>query len=328
VFAVLVALLMAVMAVNVAVDPRGEFPGGSAAPSNTNDMVQKLWLLQRYPRTPDTIVVGSSRLQTWDPKQVAAQRGGTAFNFAVASSLPTDQVILYRELARRGLAPRTLLVGIDVEAMSKPPGTPSSMLRLVGIGGTVSADDYWQAALGSLDAQYFLESLQAAQDPEWALRPRADRVWFEADGLGHYGPWEAQIAAGTYQQEKYLKSLRNDTNVWTDHHPHPRQVEAVQALVRAAKGNGTDIVFVVTPIHPVRQAAFGPLYADFQREVDALLRRLCSPHVHVLDASDLARIGGSGDQFYDTVHETPPLAKLVVASTAWLPDECMATPSV
>lgn len=326
-FAVLaVALLAGAVALNVAVNPRGEFPHRGVVPSSEHDAVVKLWLLQDSGAAPQTLILGSSRAQPWDPAQLAAHTGGPAFNFAIAGALPTDQVLLYKELDRRGLLPRTMVVGLDVDAFSDQPFAQSRVAPLADLDRPLALHDWVRLALASLDDAYVRESLQGALDPGQPARGDRDTIWFGPDGLGHYAAWEQQVAAGTYDQAPSLRGYANATSLWTDAHPHPRQAEALRELARLAQEDGVAVVFVATPLHPTRLAALGPVYDAFTAEVFAIADGLCQPGVRLVDITDPAVVGGTGAGFYDSQHETPEFARKVVHGIATLPDRCASGP--
>lgn len=80
-------VIVAVAVFNRAVDPLGEF--ASSSETSRKDVLDKLALIEGWDRTPDTVILGSSVVMKWDPKDFQRITGRTAFNAGVTGAMPS-----------------------------------------------------------------------------------------------------------------------------------------------------------------------------------------------------------------------------------------------
>jgi len=116
---ILAAVLLvasSVVAMNVLVDPYQvfrviEYRNGFAP----NEWDNKFDWLSAHPEQADILLLGSSRMGLFDPRWLEAQYPGRrAYNFSKLAARPSDIARLLPALERAGLAPREIILGIDV----------------------------------------------------------------------------------------------------------------------------------------------------------------------------------------------------------------------
>jgi hypothetical protein len=312
------------VALNLVVNPRGEFPAETLPPVPWEDAAYKVHLLGD--RHPDVLVLGSSRMQKVDPKEVARDANLTAFNFALAGTQPEDSLRVYRGLVARGVVPREVLVGLDVNRIEPHPA--ESNRTQYAFGPLHAPGATWLDVLGAGVRSYSFLYLRDSAVSLWHAAglpiTQADEVTFEPDGLAHYVPWETAEAAGTFDRNASITKAIG----LGGYHPYagldPVQVASLQQLVAEARSHGTTVRLVVTPVHHRLEAAYGTYAYPFARQaVVDLARSLCQPGVHAYNYTRVAAFGGLEEGFYDGVHyDAANAARLVQGVYAGRGDLC------
>ncbi|HYX88341.1 MAG TPA: hypothetical protein VE753_03140, partial [Gaiellaceae bacterium] len=95
------ALLAAVFALNVVVDPFSIADTGLLPPAVETDRSVKLNLIDELQRSPEIVILGSSRARQAEPLFLRRLTGHTAFNAAVTGGTAADAWVMSRYIARR-----------------------------------------------------------------------------------------------------------------------------------------------------------------------------------------------------------------------------------
>ena len=95
------ALLAAVLSLNVAIDPFA-LAGTHLVPSAAeNDRAIKLTLIDRLQRSPELLILGSSRARKAEPAYIEGLTGRSGFNAAVTGGTAADAWVMTNYLSRR-----------------------------------------------------------------------------------------------------------------------------------------------------------------------------------------------------------------------------------
>lgn len=305
-------------ALNVAVNPRGEFEGGLLPPVPSEDAAYKVHLLGA--QHPDVLVLGSSRMQKIDPKEIAAASNLTAFNFSLAGTNPDDSRFVYDKLVARGVVPKEIVVGLDVNRVEPHPRDSNRTQYAFGPLHDPGASWADAVAAGARSYQflYLRDSAVSVADALGVPVPHVHDVTFEPDGLAHYVPWETAVAAGTFDRNATIAKTIGAGGYHAFAGLDPAEVAAIQGLVADARAHGATVRLLLTPIaHRVEagyEARGGSGYPQARAAVVALARSLCQPGVHAYNYTRTEAFGGDEAGFYDGIHYDAGNAARIVAS--------------
>jgi hypothetical protein len=101
------------------VNPEGDFKTAYFPRMTLPDRETKLRLFERFSQSapPTGLVLGSSRSMKLKPSDLEKLFGGRFFNFAVTGAAVEDYCAIYYWVRQLGVAPRQLVIGLDVEAL-------------------------------------------------------------------------------------------------------------------------------------------------------------------------------------------------------------------
>jgi hypothetical protein len=304
------ALLVGVMAFNVAVNPRGDFPGQRFTPLVEDAPREKLRLYEEW-GPASTILVGSSRTLPLPPDALAPD----AFNFAIqAGSLLDDRLAYEAVLGRQPSAPAHLFVGLDSFQLIELPDRVWSEVLL-----SRAAPDYLQRSpsptvyLGplrdTLSSVYTKDSLHVLRltylegypTPATAFLPNGQGVRPGVDPLLAAGSYDFD-AAFEQNWDRFLGAIYGP-----DVEAAASQQRALEGLVAEARAKGTQVDLVLLPFHDraLERLADNPVFGELQGAARATMDRLCQDGVRAFDYTDVAAFGGDPDGFYDGYHLTP-----------------------
>jgi hypothetical protein len=318
-------LLAGGAATNAVVNPRGEFPVHVLPPAPWEDAAYKVYLLDG--KHPDVLVLGSSRMQKIDPKEVERETSLTAFNFALAGTQPSDSLRVLEGLAERGQRPREVIVGLDVNRIE--PHASESNRTQYAFGPLHRPGATWldvaAAAARSYSFLYLRDSAVSLWHVAGLSLPQADEVAFEPDGLAHYVPWETAERAGTFDRNASITKAIGPGGYHAYGGLDPAQVAAIQRLVAEARAANATVRLVVTPVHHRLEDAYGTYAYPLARQaVVDLTRSLCQPGVHAYNYTRAANFGGNEEGFYDGVHyDAANAARIVQGVYSGRGDLCM-----
>jgi len=272
--------LLAAALLAVASAGAGAGADGTPAPCvDHGDRATKLNLIDRLPRSPAALILGSSRARQAEPAFLRRLTGRTAFNAAVTSGTAADAWVMTRVLAAR---------------------FPRRGRRFLWFVGTSIATNGVNPALAAEPRARPYLGADASGRP---VRCAPNRLYAPDGSIAHpvtRPPRErARIVAKTVA--KLLASIR-------DHPPHPvspdvRRYKYFERTIAFMNRHGSRPVLVLNPIHP-RILAELEKYGFPKREaaltyLNRLRRRL---DLVVVDCEDIRTWGGSPAGFSDATH--------------------------
>ena len=308
------------------VDPRGDFSRRAAAGVVLDAQAEKVKSFGAYAtRGPvDGLILGSSRSMKIDPQALQAETGLRFFNFAIEGARAEDYLALYRWVRAQGLRPRTIVIGLDVEALhSDDRPEPRQPLP-----GTATADSGTRSGVltqwlarekKAFGASYLGDAIRAV-----ALLPWSSRLPYYAfgpDGHLRYPQFEAQRERGTFDLDRritdclplYLERFQGMTGL------SPGRQATLEELVREARGDGARVIIWLTTLHPrtVDYLTRRTRYAEHVAQAGTYVARLArDPDVRVLDLSSTERYGATTSGWYDCGHIDEANAARVAALLA------------
>ncbi|HUR62084.1 MAG TPA: hypothetical protein VM286_06940 [Candidatus Thermoplasmatota archaeon] len=302
-------LLGAVLAVNVAIDPRGDFGTGLYRPI-VDDVPREKLTLYRAAAPVEGILLGSSRAMPLPPSALAAQ---PSFNFGILGGSLLDDRLAYDTVVRTQGAPRLLVIALDTfQLMDLPDGRPwsevTSSRAAADYGAGSSASHLAGAARDALSAGYLADSLHVLDLTHRTGYPVAANT-FTPDGQGLRPLVDPLVANGTYDLraafernwERYLGTIYTTGSV------SPHQAGLLQDLVRTALSAGVEVQVVLPPFYhaALERLRPNPVFGSLLDAARDTLRGLCAPGLAVFDYTETEAFGGDAEGFYDGYHVTP-----------------------
>lgn len=315
----LATLLLLITGVTFLVDARGYFGVGVFEPVVVADRDRKAAAFADLDRSPNTLILGSSRSFKLDPALVEALGGGTAFNFAVSGAHAEDYLAVLRfALERSGGELHRLIIGVDERAFAQRQGLNPSLIDSHAL--RPYAPGRRRLDIGDLGAR--LLSVETLRVTFRSLRhalgeAREEAFEFGPDGFLESTPWEGLMRRGEYDQAREI------TAALAIYRPPfqrygalaPERVGYFTELVALAHARGIRVDALIPPLHPaVLTALEGTGAAARIEDTRALLRRLeARGLLHYHETADLASFGGTARDYYDGVHMTEPNAHRLLA---------------
>lgn len=265
----------------------GAASAGTGSPSralstpcrDAGDRTTKLTLIERQPRNPAILILGSSRARLADPSYLQRITGRAGFNAAVTGGTAADAWVMTRFTAGR-FPGRTRRYLWFVDAGIATNGVPPDL----------AADPRARRYLG-------LSGRPGASDCRVSSRYRAD------GSLAHTSsrsPRErARIVARTVA--KLVASIRS-------HPPHtaridPRRYTYFERTIRFMNRHGSRPVIILNPIHPRVLAELEKYGFPKRKAAQEYLRRLHQRlDFVVVDCQDIRVWGGSSAGFDNATH--------------------------
>jgi hypothetical protein len=273
-------------------------------------------------RSPEILILGSSRVMQLKPNYINAITGKRTFNYAVAGGNLVDCLTQFRYAVKIGAKPEVLVLditgwGLDVS------GGQRFLAANAGLAAEIPGPERL-AVLGVVFRSINLRSTLAS------VRALIDRAMHGAhkDGLalidgetvilrdGYRFNWKltAARAKGEFDLSAVLSDRIENTRIF--HHdeaanpspqPSPRWLECLRELLLQAMAAGVEVHVITTPMHPQFNALF--LTDASEAAHDGLIRTLRSEcakvGAHFHDFSALDSFGGSADEFWDHCHQSP-----------------------
>lgn len=324
--AVLAGGLLAVAALNVVANPRAEFPTRAYQPLVADSVAWKVDLLDDFGK-PDVLVVGSSRSMGWPPQVLA---NGSGFNFGLFAATPLDLDYVWEHVASSQGVPDVLVIAADPFSLQPPaPHYTSKVEESVEASRVAGHGPAWGTlvlrALRSVALDYVEDSLRVLRYSHVSGYPPSD-VQFDADGLRQRPLTDAEVAAGTYDVESHVLEHAHQTlpkvyglpSRYGEQLPiDGGQLEQWEDLFARVRANGTHVVAIMPPIHPLGVAIMSeePGFQQFQDAMRDLLVDHCGPLFEAFDYTEVATYGGDTGGFYDSFHTDVANGRLILKAT-------------
>lgn len=296
---------------------RGDYVAGAA---NYDDRLVQKYYVEQLDRPKDVLVLGSSRSMQL---RAALFPGRTVYNAAVGGGTVEDYLAIYELFHRRGLAPRTLVIGVDPwsfnvqnraerwQSLADAYDAARARLGLPVAGAAATTGALAQRRWATLFSwDYFVASLAKLADskPSGTFTARADdrvaAVVRRPDGSLKYpddvlATPAAEIAAAAGAQGRACGYQAFDNFVRDD-----GAFAMLAALVGTAQGDGIAVILFLPPYHPAAHAGLQgcgvlPILADIERR----LRDLAAESgARVVGSYDPAVTGCDAAAFKDDMH--------------------------
>jgi len=285
---------------------------------------RRLEALVRSGSPPRAIILGSSRVTSFEPEYVERLTGLRGFNFGVSVGCPVDYLTQFRFLLSLGVKPEMMIVGVDELAFGDHRENDAYDVQLVTHAALFRqaplAEQVWIAwrSLKSITLKSTRISLtnlthrapiRRREDEE---DPSADH---SADGSskhflkGHDASGRRELLArGVDQQVKFWSALVDEPSKLERMRPQPRMIGYFRELLALAREHHVKVYVALLPVHPeYERRVFTPRLSEIRQELSTLLRETCHEFgARYRDLSSLQSFGGSVDDFVDGTHTTGP----------------------
>lgn len=267
---------------------------------------------------PEIVLLGSSRVMKFDPRDVERLTGRPAFNASVSGGVPRDAWLFTRLIAEqqpgKGAFPH-LVWGLDVDAFRDKQlrdglATDPRMTRFIPRRERIATAVAGAGTLTELQTlKASVRSIRSGGAPK--RRGPASARRFSAQGFQEWSlPFPrtqsalersvrtqiAQYAGFIFERDAYDGITQQPLDDFVD-------------VIRIANDNGDTPTIFLTPYHPLGEQLLAQHeIAAREREVRSKLRELQRDgdvRFEVVDLTSLASFDGDPRQFYDGVHMTP-----------------------
>ncbi|MCU0610177.1 MAG: hypothetical protein MUE60_00120, partial [Candidatus Eisenbacteria bacterium] len=259
--ATLVGLVVAYAAVAVIIDPRGIFSTGVFPVVVWDSRQEKMRLFSKFNEASpvECIVLGSSRAMKVSPQQVERETGLRTFNFCVDSARSEDYLAIYRWVSSRSPRLKTMLIGLDVEALHCDDEfdrrLTSNAQLMSGLDDTAEPGPSTRSC-PALSLVSTVMSVPYARDMASSLRvllsSSRPRNQLEDDGYLHYTEWEQARQRGSLDLAENIKASYEEyrRRFGGMSALSPQRERMLRQLLHAARKDGLEVAVWITPIHP------------------------------------------------------------------------------
>jgi hypothetical protein len=307
------ALLLAVLAFDVVVDPWGQLGTGLFPSLIPTDRPVKAALVDRLTHAPQLVIFGSSRSLKINPTYLEARLGQPGFNVGVSDGEPEDAWAFLNLIHSRFPDARPhFLYMLDVEAFRGTPDpgvldTPQ-LARYIPFGQRWSARAHGIFPL--LSWKSVRASIKVVRKVDFGNGIPLRNTVFSANGFRAVDSHDIARARGSTFADQLRSSEALYSFVYRTlyHRLSTTQERYFERTLAKMDAWGEPPVIVLTPIHPAMRAVLGPLGWNVRhRQVLAYLAAL-SKHYRftLLDMTSLSSFAGSPRLFYDGFHLTIP----------------------
>jgi hypothetical protein len=298
-------LLACVFVLNVLVDPFAIAGTGLLPTAVENDRSIKLDLIKKLPRSPDILILGSSRARQAEPSELEKLTGRTAFNGAVTAGTAADAWVMARYADSRfphrhrdyvwfvdaGIATNGVNQQLEEDPRAKRFLAGKSLRFTLHDVGTYISSDATRASWRVIRACLF--------------RTCHGRIRYRADG-SIASPSLRFLPEHARSLSKSVARLAASVRA----HPPPlaqrvdrRRYLYFERLLAFANAHGSRPVVVLNPIHPTVLVELRRHGFPARKTSLAYLRALHRRFDFVLvDCEDVGRWGGSPSDFTNATH--------------------------
>jgi hypothetical protein len=297
------------------VNPHRVFWGRAFPEIMPNTRALKLDLVQKYNRVEkvDMVVLGSSRSTKLSPDLLESLTGQRTFNAGVFSAAPNDYLSMYRVMKQQGIAPKTILLALDVETLDPAtlpaPDFDTNLALRSALNGSVpnlpTKIWHWGWLYKKSFSPYYIQDI--AKSIWIRLKPRPPLFEFQSNGQEEDRVLDAQIQAGVYPHAEKVKHCEDSLQDKFDnfHEVSPKLEYDLKQLLSEAGSDKVRVVLWITPVHPeaLEKILKDPQAGRNFRNAEAHLVQLGDMfNLPVRDLVDSQSFGGQPDSWYDCVH--------------------------
>lgn len=313
------SMFLALVGTNLIIDPQGMFGTGLLPRTiNANERYERFAAYRAAPDTYDGLLFGSSRASIMPLDELSRRMNGVKFaTFAVAGGMLSDHLpvleFVLREKARLGQRLRAVLMLIDIDVFGTPPQTNQNIQMLLPPPLT-----------GENPVRFWWRYLTAIQFRTWGSVIREAQKKSRSAEAPKAGPTRAVhgIAAAAAETVRpasaHAKPLApaSDPAVpprrgISDRGDFPRQIALLERFAALCRQHGTELIVVITPLHPSKEHDFDP--DDISQAIEPISRIApvwdFTGSYRLLDRPDLWRIDLMA---HDTSHFGMEVALMMV----------------
>ncbi len=318
-----VLVLGCIAALNYVVNPLGYFATHRFSPMVWNGREEKIIALAAERPKPQVLVLGSSRVWTIAPSNLAEQTGLPSFNAGVSVAMAEDNYALLRYTVEQAhITPKLVIIGLDLESLhnarpvdQRTQDVPElqSYLPRASLAADVTR---YKSLLMAPTLQLSLRSLNLARrgknqtppDPIYTVGQHGDT---QLSGvLRRLANGQSTVAAETQETiVTYSRRYIGYTALSSERLNYLRLT-----LVYCAQRNIKAVVYL-SPLSTVVQTALAPFhYQDLHRAALVQVPQITQASgAAFLDYTDAASFGGLQTGFLDGTHMSQPAGAIMIS---------------
>ena len=310
-------MIVLTIILNIVVNPFKLYYFNFFPPAEVNVRELKGDLIRKAIPPPQVLIIGSSRVMSFDPEYVTRLTGQPCFNFGGPAAMAEDYYATLRYVREDCGAPiDTVIVGVDLEAFHPTLPTQAQGRFLADYAKYYSQKENPDELLVKrltmlLSMEQTGESIAVLQR---ALRREAGRpnMEYRNDGMAIMASREADIKKGKFNLEQRIalrvrrypeRSLALPS--YTDLSATRR--DYWMKFLDYCGDNGIKIYAFMTPYHPevlqVIRLQGGVRVID--KVHDYVSQTTSAAHVTFRDYTQVGNFGGDPELFYDEIHMRP-----------------------
>ncbi len=293
-------LLLGAAAVNAAVNPYAIYPTRWFPPAAGNDLDRALRLLENPQLQPELVVFGSSRSSRLRPKDLECFSGLTSANAAFSNATPDAVYALAHFMLDTKPAPKTMILGVDVEAFQDAAKFGDRLASVPRLGKYLKADSvqqYWFDGTQLLSFGQLNDSVRVLQHTVEANLPQQTVSEDNAPPL--------QIIENR-DEDTPKKALTSYQKRFVNYPaPDAQQLEYFRSLVQLASDKHIHLKIFITPLSPTLTEVLNKqgIYPKRLAQVDQWLRELQGQYpFEFYNFSTIQAFGGNDKDFYNLAH--------------------------
>lgn len=311
----LVGGLAALAAFNWLVNPWRLYSPRLVQPRVAEAYYEKCGALRGFLPRPEQLVLGSSRTELFEPRQLGDRTGLRTFNASVPGATPVDAMVFYRFATETLRAPvRSVVLGVEPSTLR--PGRPT-----------------YPSIARDPDLKRFLPESPSAETVATALRSllawaqARDSVRCLRRDLRHERTTPHCAADGWVVREGWERerrrpgwSLAESIRAQMPQQPlepvDPAALDDLERLLSLLQRRGVRVTMIATPMLEEARAYWRRAgTADRETAGLAAMAALARAHgARFVDFSTVERFHGDPREFYDGIHATLPNTRRMIAA--------------
>ena len=317
-FLIVWACILAFVALlNVIVDPFRLYGVAIFPRAEVNNYEEKLQLFKAYQPPPSALILGSSRVMSFDPDVVTRLTGRRCFNFSVPGAKTETYYAILKIALDSGAPIDTIIVGVEPEAFHPTMPIEPEARFLPEYSRFFIHDPHGQATVWErisriLTLDQTSESISSLQR---VLKKKAgmSKLEYRADGFSVQTQREEEIAAGTFDinaiiDSRIRKYPERSLQLSQFKGLSERRKEYWRDFLALCREHGIKVYAFMPPYHPRLLSLLDSLGAGrILGEVSDYLRSTVAEVDGTYeDFTNIDSFGGDPELFYDEIHMRPP----------------------
>lgn len=216
-----------------------------------DDRSEKLNYFKTLPAF-DTIIIGSSRVYSINPRKASELIGGTTYNFGVGTATVEDHLGILLYLEKQKKLPKNLIIGVDFYTFNPDIPPNSYFLKNKELNflsyRTQKADEYWPKFFSFDATRASVKTFKHHLFPDATEKPRFDSLGW---GLEYMDDRFRNI-----EEEKRLTLLeikKNKKLLYSDYrysHIDPKRIAYYEKIRQFCYRHHIKLYVFTTPLHP------------------------------------------------------------------------------